>query len=149
MSSSDQPTSKEDLQEFLDSLQDFNPAIPDEIIAYYLQQSGFKTTDKRILRLVSLSAYKFLSEICKESHLFCTRRTPKQQGKEPRYVLATEDLAQSLKDYGIEIHKPEYFSDNLVNEQIQTRSSAASSLSSGSSLQPSGQPGSSNAPSND
>jgi len=94
-----------------------------------LQQSGFKTTDKRVLRLVSLAAQKFLSEVTTDSLRFCLKRTPKQSGRETRYVLTTEDLAQSLSDYGINLHKPEYYSDNLVNEQITTRSVGSSSAS--------------------
>ncbi|EFC40508.1 predicted protein [Naegleria gruberi] len=135
-----------DMQEFLDSMEDYNPAIPDQIISYYLQQSGFKTTDKRVLRLVSLSAHKFLAEICKESHGFCARRTAKQQGKEPRYVLATEDLYHSLKDYGINIQKPEYYSDSLANELVQTRSSSSSMMS---NMPPSSTPQNGSNPSNE
>ncbi|KAL9644859.1 hypothetical protein ABK040_005339 [Willaertia magna] len=119
---------KQELADFLDSLEDFTPAIPDQVISYYLQQSGFKTGDTRVLRLISLAAQKFISEVCTDSMHFCEKRTGgKQQGKERRLVLSTEDLSNSLREYGINIHKPEYFSDSLVNEQISTNRATSSS----------------------
>jgi transcription initiation factor TFIID subunit 10 len=116
----------------LDSLESFTPIIPDEVISYYLQHTGFKTSDKRVLRLVSLSAQKFISEVCQDSFEYCKRRQQSgiSKSKEKRYVLNNEDLSNSLAEYGITVRKPEYFSDSLTIETVKrTRETSGASSS--------------------
>lgn len=40
--------SKEEMDQFLSALEDFQPTIPDDLTDFYLRKSGFQTTDKRV-----------------------------------------------------------------------------------------------------
>ncbi|KAL0485873.1 transcription initiation factor TFIID subunit 10 [Acrasis kona] len=113
----------EEFEDFLSSLEDFTPAIPDEVVSYYLRRTGFDTTDKRVLRLVSLSAQKFISEVCMDSLHYCKQRQQSSlyrdkvstsSKEKQRYVLNMEDLGSALKEYGVNVRKPEYYSDSTT-----------------------------------
>lgn len=39
---------KEVVEEFLTTLEDFNPTIPDEITQYYLNRTGFSSSDEKL-----------------------------------------------------------------------------------------------------
>ncbi|KAK1296970.1 hypothetical protein QJS10_CPB15g00932 [Acorus calamus] len=49
-SSSSEPRHEDDsaLSEFLSSLMDYNPTIPDELVEHYLGKSGFQCPDVRL-----------------------------------------------------------------------------------------------------
>eukprot|EP00245_Coleochaete_scutata_P005700 TRINITY_DN19453_c0_g1_i1.p1 TRINITY_DN19453_c0_g1~~TRINITY_DN19453_c0_g1_i1.p1 ORF type:complete len:134 (-),score=34.64 TRINITY_DN19453_c0_g1_i1:671-1072(-) len=110
------------IENFLASLEDYVPTIPDELTAHYLARSGFQSPDIRLTRLVSVAAQKFIDEIAKDAlhyakirHTAASKeRKDKQQssGKERRLVLTTEDLAAALKEYGVNIKRQEYFADS-------------------------------------
>ena len=64
------------------------------------------------VRLVSLAAQKFISEIANDALQHCkTRATQnnKQKGKDRRYTLTMEDLTPAVAEYGIIVKKPHYF----------------------------------------
>ncbi len=106
------------LNEFLESLERVKPVVPEALVAYYLQKAGFQTQDPKVLRLVGLATQKFLSEVCYDTmKVFEIRQSSSKKdaetNKDLKMVFTTEDLACSLKEYGIDIKKPEYFADNL------------------------------------
>jgi transcription initiation factor TFIID subunit 10 len=104
-----QPESKEVVEEFVESMEDFSPIIPDEVIEYYLKKTGFSCPDVRIKRLISLAAQKFISDIVNDTMQYCKIR--QQRRKDKKLVLTMEDLERSLKEYGINVKKPDYFVD--------------------------------------
>lgn len=67
--------------------------------------------------MIALAAQKFISDVCTDSLHYCKLRQQnpilreRAPGKEKRYVLSTEDLASALKEYGITVKKPDYYSD--------------------------------------
>ncbi|RLN31625.1 hypothetical protein BBO99_00008118 [Phytophthora kernoviae] len=82
---------------FLEAMTQYSPTVPEELVEYYLQQSGFATND----RIRSQAATS-------------TTASATQDGASPtasRSVLTMEDLAASLKEYGVNICRPEYVSD--------------------------------------
>jgi len=105
--------SKEEIEEFIASLEDYSSIIPDEIVQYYLSKSGFICPDVRIKRLIALATQKFLTEIANDSLQYCKIRQSSARNKkqEKKLVLTMEDLSQALKAYGVNLKKPEYFSD--------------------------------------
>jgi hypothetical protein len=56
-------------------------------------------------RLLSLATQKFISDIANDALQYCKIRQANNK-KEKRLVLSVEDLAQSSKEYGINIKKP-------------------------------------------
>ncbi|KAL7292482.1 transcription initiation factor TFIID subunit 10 [Trichogramma pretiosum] len=111
---SDEPkTAGQPLSEFLLQLEDYTPTIPDAVSEHYLHSAGFHTTDPRIVRLISLAAQKFISEIANDALQHCKMRganqNSKQKVKDRRFTLTMEDLTPAVAEYGIVVKKPHYF----------------------------------------
>lgn len=110
----DGKTAGQPLSDFLLQLEDYTPTIPDAVTAFYLQSAGFETSDPRIIRLVSLAAQKFVSDVANDALQHCKIRGASQtsktsKGKDRRYTLTMEDLTPALAEYGITVKKPHYF----------------------------------------
>ncbi|XP_059044957.1 transcription initiation factor TFIID subunit 10-like isoform X1 [Achroia grisella] len=105
------------LSDFLLQLENYNPSIPDSVVAHYLNMSGFESQDPRLIRLIALASQKFLSDIANDALQHCKMRTSSQINqaknqkgpKEKKYVMTMEDLAPALQEYGITARKPHYF----------------------------------------
>ncbi|CAB3222509.1 unnamed protein product [Arctia plantaginis] len=106
------------LSDFLLQLENYNPSIPDSVVAHYLNMSGFESQDPRLIRLIALASQKFLSDIANDALQHCKMRTSSQMTqssknqkgpKEKKYVMTMEDLAPALQEYGIVARKPHYF----------------------------------------
>ncbi|KAH9417377.1 Transcription initiation factor TFIID subunit 10 [Dermatophagoides pteronyssinus] len=107
-------TAGQQLIDFLQYLEDYQPTIPDSVTSHIMHQSGFNTNDTRILRLASLASQKFIADIANDALQHCKMRTTalsqnKKQSKDKRYTLTFEDLVPVLNEYGINIKKPQYF----------------------------------------
>ena len=113
------------ISDFLMQLEDYTPTIPDSVTQYYLSTAGFDTEDPRIVRLISLAAQKFVSDIANDALQHCKMRgggkdknnagasggggSSKKSG-DRKFTMTTEDLAQALGDQGITLRKPPYYS---------------------------------------
>ncbi|XP_077998529.1 transcription initiation factor TFIID subunit 10-like [Glandiceps talaboti] len=101
------------LAEFLQQLEDYTPTIPDAVTGYHLNRSGFDASDPRVVRMISLAAQKFISDIVNDALQHCKMRGSGQSsrkiGKDKRYTLTMEDLTPALMEYGINVKKPYYF----------------------------------------
>uniref|UniRef100_A0A1B0DH81 Uncharacterized protein n=1 Tax=Phlebotomus papatasi TaxID=29031 RepID=A0A1B0DH81_PHLPP len=109
------------LSDFLVQLEDYTPTIPDAVTSYYLNSSGFDTSDPRIIRLISIAVQKFIADVANDALQHCKTRSSNtssgshassknQKGsKDRKYNLTTEDLAPALNDYGITVRKAHYF----------------------------------------
>ncbi|OTF72075.1 transcription initiation factor TFIID subunit 10-like protein [Euroglyphus maynei] len=106
-------TAGQQLIDFLQYLEDYQPTIPDSVTSHIMHTSGFNTNDTRILRLASLASQKFIADIANDALQHCKMRTAlsqnKKQTKDKRYTLTFEDLVPVLSEYGINIKKPQYF----------------------------------------
>ncbi|XP_038983858.1 transcription initiation factor TFIID subunit 10 isoform X3 [Phoenix dactylifera] len=125
------------LTEFLASLMDYTPTIPDELVEHYLSRSGFHCPDLRLTRLVAVAAQKFISEVASDAlqyvqsfqflAFFCSielrimhckaRPAPpvkdkSKQPKDKRLVLTMEDLSKALHKHGVNLKHQEYFADS-------------------------------------
>ncbi|CAI6004135.1 unnamed protein product, partial [Closterium sp. NIES-64] len=118
----------ENLTDLLRSLENYDPLIPDDLTAYYLQKSGVRNPNIHVTRLVSAAAHKFIGEVASDALQFCKIRQAgsgkemKAKGpKEKKLVLTTEDLAAALKEYGVNVRKQDYFVDGptLVVEMCE------------------------------
>lgn len=111
------------LSDFLVQLEDYVPTIPDAVTSYYLNTAGFEASDPRIVRLISIAAQKFISDVANDALQHCKTRTSNapssghgssknQQAKlskDRKYTLTMEDLQPALNDYGITVRKAHYF----------------------------------------
>ncbi|XP_022127534.1 transcription initiation factor TFIID subunit 10 [Pieris rapae] len=105
------------LSDFLLQLENYTPSVPDSVVAFYLNMSGFESQDPRLIRLIALAAQKFLSDIANDALQHCKMRTSSQMSmsknqkgpKEKKYVMTMEDLVPALQEYGIIAKKPHYF----------------------------------------
>ncbi|XP_017006848.1 transcription initiation factor TFIID subunit 10 [Drosophila takahashii] len=111
-----------DMDELLRQLEDYTPTIPDALTMNALKSAGFSTVDPQIVRLISVSAQKFISDIANDALQHCKTRTTniqhssghssskdKKNPKDRKYTLAMEDLVPALADHGITMRKPQYF----------------------------------------
>ncbi|XP_075054499.1 transcription initiation factor TFIID subunit 10 [Mixophyes fleayi] len=102
------------LVDFLMQLEDYTPTIPDAVTGYYLSRAGFEASDPRIIRLISLAAQKFISDIANDALQHCKMKgtasgSSRSKSKDKKYTLTMEDLAPALAEYGINVKKPHYF----------------------------------------
>ena len=76
--------------------------IPDELVTYYLNRSGFNCPDQRVKRLIAVAAQKFISDIATEALSSARQRSQKRDRAsrdrpapakaDSKLVLTTEDL---------------------------------------------------------
>ena len=102
------------LSDFLLQLEDYTPTIPDAVVKHYLSSSGFDTSDPRVLRLVSLAAQKFVSDVANDALQHCKMRSVGQaiknnKNKDRKFVMTMEDLSQALGNQGVTVKKPPYY----------------------------------------
>ncbi|KAK6912463.1 Transcription initiation factor TFIID, 23-30kDa subunit [Dillenia turbinata] len=98
------------LSEFLASLMDYTPTIPDELVEHYIAKSGFQCPDVRLIRLVAVATQKFISEVASDALQHCKARQSAvikdkrdKQQKDKRLVLTMEDLSKALHE---KFHSP-------------------------------------------
>ncbi|XP_068141660.1 transcription initiation factor TFIID subunit 10 [Drosophila tropicalis] len=111
-----------DVDELMRQLTDYQPTVPDALTVNLLKQAGFGTVDTQLVRLISVSAQKFISDIVNDALQHCKTRSTniqhssghssnkdKKNPKDRKYTLAMEDLVPALADHGITVRKPQYF----------------------------------------
>ncbi|KAD5961772.1 hypothetical protein E3N88_13245 [Mikania micrantha] len=94
------------LSDFLASLADYTPTIPDELVEHYLAKSGFQCPDVRLTRLVAVAAQKFVSDIAIDALQHCKARQAtvvrdkktSSKGNKPTNLGAGKRDRQGLKE---------------------------------------------------
>ncbi|RHY34356.1 hypothetical protein DYB32_000996, partial [Aphanomyces invadans] len=71
------------------------------------------------IRMVALVAQKFVLDVAHDAKLFHEHRVNGQAGNvtSDNLTLTMEDLAASLREYGVNLSKPEYFCDSASTLQ--------------------------------
>ncbi|MCD7448251.1 Transcription initiation factor TFIID subunit 12 [Datura stramonium] len=107
------------LADFLASLMDYTPTIPDELVEHYLGKSGFQCPDVRLIRLVAVATQKFIADVATDALQHCKARQSAvvkdkrdKQQKDKRLTLTMDDLSKSLQEYGVNVKHQEYFADS-------------------------------------
>eukprot|EP00262_Sarcandra_glabra_P007147 TRINITY_DN1974_c0_g1_i2.p1 TRINITY_DN1974_c0_g1~~TRINITY_DN1974_c0_g1_i2.p1 ORF type:complete len:135 (-),score=28.47 TRINITY_DN1974_c0_g1_i2:140-544(-) len=105
--------------DFLASLMDYTPTMPDELVEHYVAKSGFQCPDVRLIRLVAVATQKFIAEVasdalqqCKARHSAPVKEKRDKQQKEKRLILTMEDISTALREYGVNLKHQEYFADS-------------------------------------
>ncbi|KAK6772942.1 hypothetical protein RDI58_028180 [Solanum bulbocastanum] len=107
------------LADFLASLMDYTPTIPDELVEHYLGKSGFQCPDVRLIRLVAVATQKFIADVATDALQHCKARQSTivkdkrdKQQKDKRLTLTMDDLSKSLREYGVNVKHQDYFADS-------------------------------------
>ncbi|KAE8099903.1 hypothetical protein FH972_017847 [Carpinus fangiana] len=90
------------LSEFLASLMDYTPTIPDELVEHYLAKSGFQCPDVRLIRLVAVATQKFVAEVATDALQQC----------KARQTTVVKDKRDKQQKYGVNVKHQEYFADS-------------------------------------
>ncbi|KAG2194880.1 transcription initiation factor TFIID 23-30kDa subunit-domain-containing protein [Mucor mucedo] len=100
------------MAEFLATMDNYAPIIPDAVTDYYLSKSGFDCNDVRIKRLLALATQKFVADIATDAFQYSKVRQSgnRKSGKDRKTVLTMEDLSAALAEYGVNVKKPDYYS---------------------------------------
>ena len=82
--------------------------------SHYLASAGLETTDPRIVKLVSLAAQKFVSDVASDALTHCkmkqnTAAKKAGGGKDKKLIMTTEDLSHALSEQGVSVKKPMYY----------------------------------------
>lgn len=120
----------EDVAEFLRRLDGWEPTLVEEVVDYYLARAGFSCSDARVKKLIAAAAERFVSEVAREalqsarmhgSAGVADRRSrggaaaaASEEGSAAATEGATltiEDLSFALRQFGVDLHKPEYWAD--------------------------------------
>jgi transcription initiation factor TFIID subunit 10 len=107
------------LSNFLLQLEDYSPTIPDAITAHFLRTSGCDAKDPRLIRLISIAAQKFISDIANDALQHCKMRSSNSTSshggsksskgsKDRRYCLTMEDLIPASLLKRLKKLKPRY-----------------------------------------
>jgi transcription initiation factor TFIID subunit 10 len=115
---------QEEVERFISTLGDYQPALPDALVAHYLSRAGFATDDIRVQRLIALAAQKFLADVANVAIAYSRLRAgaapaphgarAKAAAREPKVCLTVDDLERALREYGVHLRKPPYFADNVT-----------------------------------
>ncbi|THG16677.1 hypothetical protein TEA_011393 [Camellia sinensis var. sinensis] len=116
------------LSDFLASLMDYTPTIPDQLVEHYLAKSGFQCPDVRLIRLVAVATQKFIAEVatdalqqCKARQAAVVKDKRDKQQKDKRLILTMEDLSKALRESICNWHIVLVLSDGLQNSLIRFR----------------------------
>ena len=137
MSSSASPSTgniKVEVSNFLDKLDSYSPTIPEEVTSFHLSKSGAVIVDKRITKLVSLAADKFLAEVIYEA-----KQTTLLKSKNEKFIkknekkrlaefnshLTLDSLCTSLKRKKISVSSKRLQCDVVQREDETKESSEA------------------------
>ena len=82
--------------------------------SHYLASAGLETSDPRIVKLVSLAAQKFVSDVAADALTHCKMKqsantAAKKGGKDKKFIMTTEDLSSALSEQGVNVKKPMYY----------------------------------------
>lgn len=104
----------QEFNELKEKLQNYTPAIPGQVIEYYLEKCGITTLDENVKKTISLMSHKFLTDVAVgafQYHKMYAKAAQKDKkfGKEKKITLQVQDLEKALNDMGINISKPGYY----------------------------------------
>ena len=101
---------------FLETIQNYNPKLSEEIVKQICQEKGLLTSDQRVYRIISVVAQEFLEDI-----LLNTAESINSSKKTNKFM-EYKELIEVLKEKGIDTNRTQFFCDNLnVNLDKQAK----------------------------
>ena len=103
-------------EKFLDEIEKYNPKLSEDIIKQICDEKGLITSDPRLYRIIAIAAQEFLEDILTGTaeSINCKKKNNK--------FLEWKELAEILKEKGINTNRTPFYCDNLnVNLDKQTK----------------------------
>ena len=94
-------------EEFLNTIEKYNPKLSDEIIKEICQEKGLISSDQRVYKIISIVAQEFLEDILKNT------AESINSNKKTNKFMEYKELIDVLKEKGIETNRTQFFCDNL------------------------------------
>ncbi|KAK8795253.1 hypothetical protein WA538_004794 [Blastocystis sp. DL] len=101
---------QDELKELISGLKKYTPIIPDEVTKYLLQTAGCNVEDEESIRLVSLAAQRYVTELISKAKEYNVARRDGKTGDANDDALLLVDLQNALHDKGIDMNKAESYS---------------------------------------
>ena len=101
---------------FLEEIEKYNPKLSEDIIKQICDEKGLITSDPRLYRIIAIAAQEFLEDILTGTaeSIICKKKNNK--------FLEWKELAEILKEKGINTNRTQFYCDNLnVNLDKQTK----------------------------
>ena len=103
-------------EKFLEEIEKYNPKLSEDIIRQICDEKGLITSDPRLYRIIAIAAQEFLEDILTGTaeSIICKKKNNK--------FLEWKELAEILKEKGINTNRTQFYCDNLnVNLDKQTK----------------------------
>ena len=103
-------------EKFLEEIEKYNPKLSEDIIRQICDEKGLITSDPRLYRIIAIAAQEFLEDILTGTaeSINCKKKNNK--------FLEWKELAEILKEKGINTNRTQFYCDNLnVNLDKQTK----------------------------
>ena len=103
-------------EKFLEEIEKYNPKLSEDIIRQICDRKGLITSDPRLYRIIAIAAQEFLEDILTGTaeSINCKKKNNK--------FLEWKELAEILKEKGINTNRTQFYCDNLnVNLDKQTK----------------------------
>ena len=103
-------------EKFLEEIEKYNPKLSEDIIKQICDEKGLITSDPRLYRIIAIAAQEFLEDILTGTaeSINCKKKNNK--------FLEWKELAEILKEKGINTNRTQFYCDNLnVNLDKQTK----------------------------
>ncbi len=103
-------------EKFLEEIEKYNPKLSEDIIRQICDEKGLITSDPRLYRIIAIAAQEFLEDILTGTaeSINCKKKNNK--------FLEWKELAEILKEKGINTNRTPFYCDNLnVNLDKQTK----------------------------
>ncbi|KII61812.1 Transcription initiation factor TFIID subunit 10 [Thelohanellus kitauei] len=113
-SSENNGESGKEIEKYLKKVSRHECVIPNELTSVILQSAGVNCEDENLVKIISLGAQKFITEILAECYEFNknkdTGKAQRKEGQSANMTLTYEDLEFILRQKGIDVSHMPYFS---------------------------------------
>lgn len=96
------------IEQFLKSMTEYLPPIPDAVVMHVLAQAGLSTSDPRVHRTLNVACQKFIAEVVEDCAIAATQRRGRNKQNKTKLDLQVSDLKAALETRGIHVHRPEF-----------------------------------------
>jgi len=127
------------VSQFLESLVDYEPTIPDETIRYLIEKTGCNSPDLRLIRLIGIAASRMAWLIIDDALQSTKLSLPAvKRDSTSHFHLSLDRLSQALEAQGVDVVRQPYFLSRSATSSSSSSSSSSSASPSSSSSSTSG-----------